>query len=297
MTASTASDVAPTPSTVDATSTGRPGMPSNPVTRRANRTATLPSYVFHPSFTDRESRREFDPAELLDCPIDFDDRYMPDDVTRDHARRMHYSAHRMHNARTPAELSRWTRAYHGLRDQIVLGNRKLIYRAVRRRMAVQNRADDMIGDCHIVLIQAVAAYNPWLGIRFSTYAYTCLVRALARMSQRLSTDWLARSMSLESLPDGEPRGRFQPEPSTLGMFRVDEYLRDDHPLLSYREKMILAKRFSMGDDPSNQTLEKVGKALGLSKERVRQVQASALTKLRRALINPDAKVEPAAVNA
>ena len=271
----------------------RPCVPANPVTRRTNRTATLPSYVYHPEFADHESRRSFDPAELLESPVDYDDRYMPDEVTRDHARRMHYSAHRMHNARTPAELNRWTRAYHSLRDQIVLGNRKLIYRAVRRRMSAQNRAEDMIGDCHIVLIQAVAAYNPWLGIRFSTYAYTCLVRALARMSQRLSTDWLARSMSLESLPDGEPRGRFQPEPSTLGMFRVDEYLREDHPLLSYREKMILAKRFSMGDDPANQTLEKVGKAMGLSKERVRQVQASALTKLRRALVNPDAPIEPA----
>ncbi len=277
----------PTHTALPSDNTGPPRMPLNPVTRRANRTAFLPSYIYHPLFADKESRREFDPVEVLEDPTNFDDRYMPDEVTRDHARRMHYAAHRMHAARTPAELSRWQRAYHSLRDQIVLGNRKLIYRAVRRRMTAHNRAEDMIGDCHIVLIQAVAAYNPWLGIRFSTYAYTCLVRALSRMSQRLSTDWLARSMSLESLPDGEPRGRFQPEPSSLSMFRIDEYLRDDHPLLSDREKMILAKRFNMADDPANQTLEKVGKAMGLSKERVRQVQASALGKLRRALVTPN----------
>ncbi len=270
--------------------------PANPqMTRRAGRTASLPSYVFHPTFATADARREFDPAELLDSPDNFDDRYMPDDVTRDHARRMHYCAHRMHVARTGSELARWTKAYHSLRDLIVLGNRKLIYRAVRRRMATQSRADDMIGDCHIVLIQAVAAYNPWLGIRFSTYAYTCLVRALSRLSQRLSTDWLARSMSLESLPDGEPRGRMpSSETGGHGMVRIDEYLRDDHPLLSFREKMILAKRFSMGDDPANQTLEKVGKALGLSKERVRQVQASALGKLRRALVTPAGSPAPVA---
>ena len=260
--------------------------PATPVTRRAQRTATLPSYVHHPDFPGKDARREFDPTDLVENPTDFDDRYMPDEVTRDHARRMHYAAFRMHQARTPAELSRWQRAYHTLRDRIVLGNRKLIYRAVRRRMTAQNRAEDMIGDCHIVLIQAVAAYNPWLGIRFSTYAYTCLVRALARMSQRLATDWLARSMSLESLPDGEPRGKFHPEPHAAGMVRIDEYLRDDHPLLSDREKKILARRFSMTADPADQTLEKVGLALGLSKERVRQVQASALGKLRRALVVP-----------
>ena len=260
--------------------------PTPPVTRRAVRTATLPSYVFHPQFAEADARREFDPADLLDSPIDYADRYMPDEATRDHARRMHYAAHRMHHARTPAELRRWQHCYHGLRDQIVLGNRKLIYRAVRRRLAAQNRVEDMIGDCHIVLIQAVAAYNPWLGIRFSTYAYTCLVRALSRIAQRLSTDWLARSMSLESLPDGEPRGKATPDTTSPGSLKIDEFLRDSHPLLTDREKAIIARRFQMGDDPANQTLEKVGHAMGLSKERVRQVQASALGKLRRALAPP-----------
>ena len=258
-----------------------------PVTRRASRTATMPSYIVHPSFVDKEAKRIYDPSELTDNPNDFADRYMPDDTTRDHARRMHYAAHRMRSARTATELARWHRSYLNLRDLIVLGNRKLIYRAVRRRLTAQNRIEDLIGDCHIVLIQAVAAYNPWLGIRFSTYAYTCLVRALARLAQRLSTDWLARSMSLEALPDGEPRGRQQIESSTASQFRIDEFLRDEHPLLSPREKTILAKRFSMGDDPANQTLEKVGKALGLSKERVRQVQASALDKLRKVLAVPE----------
>jgi RNA polymerase sigma factor (sigma-70 family) len=254
------------------------------LTRRAHKSENLPSYVYHPDFDDSAARKALDPAAVLANAVNYDDKYMPDEVTKDHARRMHFAAHRMHNARTPADLAKWTARYFALRDQIVLGNRKLIYRAVRRRMAVQNRADDMIGDCHIVLIQAVAAFNPWLGIRFSTYAYTCLVRALSRLSQRLSTDWLARSMSLDTLPDGEPGGRFHPEPTAAGSVRIDEFLRDDHPLLTGREKAIISRRFCLGDDSNNQTLEKVGKAMGLSKERVRQVQASALDKLRAVLV-------------
>ena len=264
-----------------------PAIVDRTTTRRAARTATLPSYIVHDSFAAKDALRQYDPAELLENPNDFADRYMPDEITRQHARHMHYAAHRTHSARTPKELARWQRHYLDLRDLIVLGNRKLIYRAVRRRLATPNRIDDMIGDCHIVLIQAVAAYNPWMGIRFSTYAYTCLVRALSRLAQRLSTDWLSRSMSLEAFPDGEPRGRTQPESHSAGQFRIDEFLRGEHPLLSPREKMILARRFSMGDDPADQTLEKVGKALGLSKERVRQVQASALGKLRKVLAVPE----------
>lgn len=260
---------------------------TTPIARRTHKSEQLPSYVHHPDFDDRSARTAFDPAALLDDPTDFDDRYMPDDVTKDHARRMHHAAHRMHTARTAAELARWTASYLALRDRIVLGNRKLIYRAVRRRMAMSNRQDDMIGDCQIVLIQAVAAFNPWLGVRFSTYAYTCLVRALSRSAQRLANDWLARSLPLDALPDGEPGGRFTPDASPVGQFRIDEYLREDHPLLSPREKAIIARRFCLGDGPNGQTLEKVGQAVGLSKERVRQVQASALGKLRQALRSPE----------
>jgi len=260
--------------------------PIKPVTRKAQRSGNLPSYVQHVTFNRATALRQYDPEGLLASTIDYDDRYMPDEVTRDHARRMHFAAHRMHAARTPAELRHWQSRYFGLRDRIVLGNRKLIYRAVRRRMAVANWADDMIGDCHIVLIQVVAAYNPWLGIRFSTYAYTCLVRALARLSQRLSCDWLARSLSLEALPDGEPGSPFRHEPLSSGSIRIDEYLKEDHPLLTEREKIIITRRFCLRDQSGNQTLEKVGAALGLSKERVRQVQASALDKLRKVLLDP-----------
>ncbi len=260
----------------------KPDSLQQPTVRRANREAGLPNFVFHPSFESGDAAEVFHPKHAQ-THSDFEIRYMPDEVTRDYARRMHYAAFRMSVAPSNRELRRWQQIYFDLRDSIVLGNRKLIYRAVRKRMAMSHLADDLIGDCQIVLIQAVAAYNPWLGIRFSTYAYTCLVRALARMSQRLSTDWLARSMPLETLADGEPGTRDELEMSSHGYPRLDEFFREDHPLLSHREKVILKRRFRLNDDADSQTLEKVGKELGLSKERVRQVQATALGKLRKAL--------------
>jgi DNA-directed RNA polymerase sigma subunit (sigma70/sigma32) len=103
------------------------------------------------------------------------------------------------------------------------------------------------------------------------------------MSQRAGTDWLTRSLPLDALPDGEPRHRLPADAAGASQIPIEEYLRDDHPLLSDREKLILAHRYTLHDDPAQQTLEKVGKALGLSKERVRQVQATALDKLRKAL--------------
>lgn len=166
----------------------------------------------------------------------------------------------------------------------MLGNRKLVYRAVRKQMSMQNQADDMIGDCHIVLIQAVAAFNPWLNVRFSTYAYTCLIRAITRKSRRQATDWLSRSLSFDSLPDGEPRGRVSAQSGcSSASLGLDEFFRDDHPLLSHREKTVITHRFSLREGTEAATLEQVGRVVGLSKERVRQVQADALQKLRAVL--------------
>lgn len=243
----------------------------------------LPPYLRHPDFDTPTGRKALNPFVLLQDHVDYEDAHMPDDVTREHTRRMHYAAHRWHKAKSTADREKWRGAYLALRDRVVLGNRKLAYRAVRRRMEVSSQADDLIGECHIVLINAVAVYNPWIGVRFSTYAFTCLLRALSRLSQRSAADWLTRAIAFDTVAEVFPADGPPPQLASTGHYRLDEFLREDHPLLSQREKMVLARRFSMDESPANQTLEMVGRAVGLSKERVRQVQAAAIEKLRTAL--------------
>ena len=50
-------------------------------------------------------------------------------------------------------------------------------------------------------------------------------------------------------------------------------------ILNNQEKEILSLRFGIPDD-NNMTLEQVGKNLGLTRERVRQIEKRALIKLR-----------------
>ena len=255
---------------------------SNATTKRLA-TPDIPYFVVHDSF-------ELPEAERLYGSADGDDRsyrttHMPDDVTRDLSRRMHYAAWRLSRVADFRRRAHWRRQYYSFRDRVVLGNRKLIYRAVGRWTPPPAWADDMAGDCQVVLIQAVAAYNPWLGIRFSTYAFTCLMRAVfaacrsgtRRIDCRGRCRWRrCRTASRATAAAVEaPFARVQ---------RIDEYLRDGHALLSAREKQVLLRRFSLEVGAKSGTLEQVGRELGLSKERVRQVQASALGKLRKALL-------------
>lgn len=241
-------------------------------------------FVFHPSFTSREDAAQWRGAwpETAD-EQEFAAGHMPDETTRACARRMHYAAHRAERARRPAEVQLWRRRYFALRDRIILGNRKLVFGAVRKRLYQSQAADDLIGECYLVMIKAVAAYNPWIGIRFSTYAFTCLMRALSRLGQRSLADKLSRYLSLDQLGSDGPVETPDDAPTADGGPRVEEFLRDDHPLLTPREKTVIRRRFQLSD--GSPTLENVGRDLGLSKERVRQVQAIALDKIRQALMS------------
>jgi RNA polymerase sigma factor (sigma-70 family) len=255
----------------------------NTTTRLERATAGWPSFVFDPSFEECEAEDIYDVSDDTEETIR-DVGYMIDDVTRATTKKMHYAAWRWRNASRPVGVRYWRERYYHFRDLVVLGNRKLVFRAVSRWQGGGSAADDMIGDCHIVLIQAVAAYNPWIGIRFSTYAFTCLMRALSRISQRQSVDWLSRSLPLEALPHGEPRDGTVDSPAASGLMQLDEFLTENHSLLSPREKTVIRRRFCLNEPGRGGTLEQVGKELGLSKERVRQVQATALDKLRKALM-------------
>jgi RNA polymerase sigma factor (sigma-70 family) len=254
--------------------------PASP--RRLRSAAAGPYFVFHTSFEEADAERTL--AQIV-AAAPADKAHMTDETTRACARAMHYAGWRVSRSRSTTERQRWEGAYFTHRDRVVMGNHKLIYRAVGRWMPPSQWADDMIGDCQVVLIQAVAAYNPWLGIRFSTYAFTCLMRALSRLSQRHTADRLARSLPLDALPDGEPRDLEVDEPPAARLQRIDEFLKENHQLLSSREKIVLMRRFSLDDRAKDGTLEQVGRELGLSKERVRQVQASALSKLRKAMLD------------
>lgn len=84
---------------------------------------------------------------------------------------------------------------------------------------------------------------------------------------------------LETLEDDTPQAEetISRKSDTL---RVRKWLADALSTLSPRERMIIVER-KLRDEP--RTLESLGQQLGLSKERVRQLEAQALAKLRKQL--------------
>lgn len=239
-------------------------------------------FVDHTSFHEKNAAARYRTRE--DDPREFNPSagHLPDEETRELAKRMHYAAYRLNRARNSAEKRTWGERYLDLRNQIVVGNRKLVYRAVHSRVRDPQHAEDCIAECHLVMIRVVASYNPFLGIRFSTFAFTCLLRELTRMVQKQIKDRLRQAASFDlSLLDENLEAK--PNEEQFESLGLDRFLSAEHSLLSYREKQVLSQRFGFTSGGSTRKLSDIGNDLKISKERVRQVQINGLEKLRESL--------------
>jgi RNA polymerase primary sigma factor len=69
-----------------------------------------------------------------------------------------------------------------------------------------------------------------------------------------------------------------------------ELVREMFAVLTERERAILAMRFGLNDD-TQKTLEEIGKHFGVTRERIRQIEAEALLKLRNKMRKREAMAE------
>ncbi len=72
--------------------------------------------------------------------------------------------------------------------------------------------------------------------------------------------------------------------NTFSELKLQQLLNDLLVILSDKEKAVITKRFALDNAP-RQTLEKIGEKFLVTRERVRQIEASALKKLQRNILN------------
>lgn len=168
-------------------------------------------------------------------------------------------------------------------DELVNRNIGLVY-DMRRRTRVYNvDHDDLISEGFWALYQATANFDPWRGFRFSTYACTSILRAyllVGRMHARRAEQRKATAERTETTVGAES------EPALDKSLRSERLLRaleGDSAELTPTERFVLERRFFHANRVKPESLESVGRLISVSKERVRQIQVSALEKLRAVL--------------
>ena len=195
-------------------------------------------------------------------------------------------------------------------QRMIEANLPLVFAIARRYRNRGLPLPDLIAEGSLGLLRAVRKFRPDKGTRFSTYATwwirQAVVRALAnqariirlpahvelllgryrkereRLTRELgrppSLDEVARALEIptEQLAELEEI----PPPGPLGtLLRDGEDVMELLDDLRERERAVIRLRFGLsGEAPL--TLEAVGQRLGFSRERVRQIEATSLKKLR-----------------
>ena len=166
------------------------------------------------------------------------------------------------------------------RNQIIEANLRLVFSLAKRYASVGSAAfDEFMGEGHVTLMRAVEKFDFSRGVKFSTYATWAVVNGCNALLKKQNpanrqTYW----QSVDGVEDSIADYR-----TTAGEERSVQELR--HAVgqlllgLNSRERAIIEARFGF-DLNQSPTLKELGEGLGISKERVRQLQQRALAKLR-----------------
>ena len=170
----------------------------------------------------------------------------------------------------------------GIKNRIVRANLRLVVSIAKRHVTGPQTLFELISDGNISLMQAVEKFDFALGNRFSTYASWAIMRNYARSVPRERYLLDHFSTGYESVLDVAASLRTY-DPNEVNVPELRESIESVLIQLSPRERRILVEHYGLEDGETAQTFDELGRQLGLSKERVRQIEVGALRKLRRIL--------------
>jgi RNA polymerase primary sigma factor len=167
----------------------------------------------------------------------------------------------------------WRRAV-ATKNDIVRANLRLVVSIARKHLRPGLSLMELISDGNLTLMRAVEGFDTHRGHRFSTYATLALMKGFARSVPQMLAHRAAGFADdvLPDIPDLRPA-------LATDRFIDREEVGQMLSRLDDRERDVLLAHYGLAEsEPA--TYEQVGRRLGISKERVRQIEQTALAKLR-----------------
>jgi RNA polymerase primary sigma factor/RNA polymerase sigma factor len=179
-----------------------------------------------------------------------------------------------------------------VKNQLIRANLRLVVSIAKKYVSNHEALFELVSEGNISLMRAVEKFDYALGNKFSTYATWAIKKNFARAyNNRVKQESRFRTSHDETL-DTAAEERANPYSAELAQERNAADVTNILNCLSEREREIVVKRFGLSGLAPAQTLQEVGADLGVTKERIRQIEKRALAKLREAA--DAAKIEFAA---
>ena len=205
--------------------------------------------------------------------------------------RMNYLKHRANSIRSTlsvtrpsirkvTEIERLMSEADDLRNRIVVSNTRLVVSIVKKFADEKNRFDDLLSEGVSCLIRAVDKFDFDRGFRFSTYATMAVQRDILRAVKKNQRDRTRFATGTFEVLGQEYREHNTADQTQAALLKLSNHVARLIKKLDDREQFIIKARCGLVDVGAKPTFSRLGEKLGVSKERVRQLELRAMTKLR-----------------
>ena len=175
----------------------------------------------------------------------------------------------------------WHRRAEQTRAAIVRANMALVVAMAKRSQNSSVEFSELISEGNMALLRSVDKFDVSRGFRFSTYACRAILKSFNRLTSKAEryrrcfpTEF---DPCLERSDYAETKHRMQRESCADDLRQI---LLRNRARLSDVELTVVMERFAIGTEGKVRTLSEVAKIVGLTSERVRQIQRAALGKIR-----------------
>ena len=181
-------------------------------------------------------------------------------------------------------MALWFQRVMTIRAKLVRANMALVLAMAKRTRIPNVEFGELVSEGNMALLRSVEKFDVSRGFKFSTYACRAILKSFNRLAtktgryrQRFPTEF---DPDMERSDYDEKKHDIQLEDS---LDALREILAQNRANLSDVERTIVMERFAITSRGKGRTLSEVGKVVGLTNERVRQIQNLALEKRRVAL--------------
>lgn len=166
-----------------------------------------------------------------------------------------------------------------IKNQIIRSNLRLVVSIAKKHIGGAQGLFELISDGNVALMKAVEKFDYSRGFRFSTYASWAIIRNYARTVPKEKHRMDRFATGHDEVLDIAASLRSY-DPNELNLVELRESIDALLAQLTPMERSVLIEHYGLEAEGRVKTLDQLGQNLGISKEKVRQIEIKAIKKLR-----------------